>query len=129
MGYELGSLYRKRAWQNRCPRCGEGRILKNLFVRHDACSHCGLKFAREDGFFSAALPINYTLVCVFWIIPIIILAMTGIMGYAWAVGLCIGGALIIPILTYRYSQCLWLGAYYFFVSKDLESGKDIREQD
>lgn len=127
MDYRRASECCRRAWRNRCPRCGVGRILKNLFVRHGCCKHCGLRYAREDGFFTAALPINYTLVCLLWVIPLMVLWMTDFFAWEWMVGLCAGGALLIPPLTYRYSQCLWLGAYYFFLANDIDSGKDVRE--
>lgn len=121
--------YTLRGALNRCPRCGEGKILKNLFLRHEHCPHCNLQFAREDGFFSGAMPINYTLVCIFWLLPLSLLWAIGWLGDAFTLYTCVGGAIVIPVLTYRYSQCLWLGTYYYFLANDIEQGNDIREHD
>ena len=42
-------FYLYRTIRNRCPRCGEGAVLENLFNRHDKCSSCGFQYSREDG--------------------------------------------------------------------------------
>ena len=39
-----------RGWRTRCPRCGEGRMLRDYLKVRDACPHCGedLRPARAD---------------------------------------------------------------------------------
>ena len=123
------NVCRKRAWMNRCPRCGQGRILKNLFRRYESCSHCGLKYAREDGFFSAALPINYTLVSVFWLGPLLLLWSFSLISGWLTFILAVIGATLLPILLYRYSQCLWLGTYYYFTAGNIDKTDEIREHE
>lgn len=110
----------RRGITNRCPRCGDGPILKSLFARHDACPHCKMDYNREDGFYSGAMAINYALVCAFYLFPMLLVWWVGWLPGRATIVLCFLGAALMPILTYRYSQCLWLALYYFLVSEDLE---------
>ena len=61
------------ALNNRCPRCGQAPIIPSLFRIHSKCAHCHFQYDRGDGFFTGALPINYSLVCVLWIVPLMAL--------------------------------------------------------
>jgi len=109
----------KRGMSNRCPRCGVGAVMKNLFVRYGSCPHCGLDFNREDGFYSGAMAINYALVCAFYLFPLFLMWWFGWLSGWTTVILCFLGSGIMPILTYRYSQCLWLGFYCCVTAEDL----------
>ena len=33
--------------------------------------------------------------------------------------LSFGGAIVLPLITYRYSQCLWLGLYFTFAFNEM----------
>lgn len=105
---------------NKCPRCGEGAILKNLFVRHQNCPHCKMDFNREDGFYSGAMAINYALVCGLYLFPLLIIWWLGGLSGLTTIVLCFLGTAAMTILGYRYSQCLWLGLYYFLVAEDID---------
>jgi hypothetical protein len=37
----------------------------------------------------------------------------------WMIGLSFSGAIGLPLLTYRYSQCLWLGLYFTFAEHEM----------
>ncbi len=43
----------------KCPRCSVGRLFRRPFSMNSYCSHCGLKFEREQGYFVGAIYINY----------------------------------------------------------------------
>ena len=79
-----------------------------------------MKFEREQGFFSAAMAINYALICVFYFLPLLFVWLLGWLSGLITIIVCFLGAMIIPVLNYRYSQCLWLGLYYFLISEDIE---------
>jgi uncharacterized protein (DUF983 family) len=64
-----------------CPRCRVGKIFRGSLLRvfprmHERCPICGLKFAREEGYFLGAMYISYgigvAMICgfatVFWIL-------------------------------------------------------------
>lgn len=112
----------KRGICNQCPRCGEGAIVKNLFVRYEACPHCGMDFNLEDGFYSGAMAINYALVCVFYLLPLLLIWAFGWLSGWTTIILCFLGSGIFPILAYRYSQALWLGFYCWVTSENLDEG-------
>ena len=115
----MKTIYLRRTIRNRCPRCGEGRVLKNLFNRHENCSSCKFEYSREDGFFIGGIPISYALICGFWIVPLLMVWILGWIGLDWLLGLCLGGAVVLPFLTYPYCQCLWLGLYFVFASSEM----------
>lgn len=48
-----------RALRLVCPRCGKGRLFKNLIVMYPRCSECSLKYEREPGYFLGSIYINY----------------------------------------------------------------------
>jgi len=93
--------------------------MKTLFVRHDACPHCEMDFNREDGFYSGAMAINYALVCVFYLLPCLLVWWAGWLSGLTTIILCFLGSGALPILAYRYSQSLWLGFYCCVTSENL----------
>ena len=115
----MKTIYLRRTIRNRCPRCGQGPVLKNLFDRHDKCSSCNFEYSREDGFFIGGIPISYCLICGFWIVPFLMLWILGWIGLDWLLGLCFGGAIVLPFLSYAYCQCLWLGLYFVFAHTEM----------
>ena len=115
----MKTIYLCRAIRNRCPRCGEGLVLKNLFNRHDKCSSCNFEYSREDGFFIGGIPISYALICGLWIVPLLMIWILGWIGLDWLLGLCFGGAIVLPFLSYPYCQCIWLGLYFVFAYNEM----------
>ena len=108
-----------RTLRNRCPRCNEGAVLGNLFHRHEKCSSCELAFSRENGFFIGGIPISYGLICGLWIVPLLVAWLLEWVPTDWMIGLSFSGAIGLPLLTYRYSQCLWLGLYFTFAEHEM----------
>jgi len=80
----------------RCPRCLRGKAFQSLLVMHEHCPECGLKFAREPGFFlGATLPI------------------CAVMFYheysPWAIfGVVMAQLALMSPLLLRYSRVAWL---------------------
>jgi predicted RNA-binding Zn-ribbon protein involved in translation (DUF1610 family) len=103
-----------RGLRNRCPNCGEATLFKAgaLFEVNKACSHCGLLFERDEGFFIGSMSINYSVTLFLFLPPVIILAYKGVIGTNLAIGLAGGGAVVFPILFYRSSRSWWLMQYY-----------------
>lgn len=125
---DLKIIYLRRCIFNRCPRCGFGRILKNIFYRFEKCSICDLNYSRETGFFLGGLPINYSIFVLFFFFPL---------GISWFLGwlstfsvLCIGipSSIFIPLILHRYSQCLWLGIYFTFAYSEMPETSDAIKQ-
>lgn len=38
-----------RGARRRCPACGQGALYQRWIVMHDHCSHCSLKYLRDQG--------------------------------------------------------------------------------
>ena len=94
-----------------CPNCGgktlfeRGRFFQT--VRH--CPACGLPVDRGGGFFLGPM----CLFVAFGIIaPLILLGILGLVPLSMAVILSAGGALLLPVLLYRFSWGLWIAGFY-----------------
>jgi len=99
--------WRKVLWRGlrlRCPVCGLGPLFRTYFAMYEACSSCGVRFAREHGQWVGSLDLN-TFVVAFglmiasafsplWPLPILL----GVWGAA---------AIVIPLVTFRFSRGLW----------------------
>lgn len=46
-----------RGLRGRCPLCGDGRIFKTYLDHHERCGVCGLRFEREQGYFTGGMEI------------------------------------------------------------------------
>ena len=112
-------LYFTRTCKNRCPRCGEGKVLKDIFTRQDACEACNLKYDRENGFFLGGIPVSYALICTFWIVPWLVAYFFGWAPVLWTVFGAITGAVAFTYLGYAYCQCLWLGIYFCLAKHEM----------
>lgn len=62
-GSKLYSIFRYK-----CPQCQEGEFfvshpydLKRIGDIHEHCSHCGLKYSKEPGFYYGAMYVSYAL--------------------------------------------------------------------
>ena len=115
----MKTIYLSRAFKNRCPRCGLGKVLKDLFSREDSCSRCNFEYSRENGFFLGGVPVNYGLVCTFWILPWLTAYFFGIVPVVLVVVMSILGAIAFTYLGYAYCQCLWLGLYFCFAEHEM----------
>ena len=101
-----------RGMRGCCPRCGSGGVFKTRYRLHEHCPACGLPLEHEDGWSLGAIPLNYTITCVFWILPVGLLFMSGLIPLSAALVAAGIGALVLPFMTYRFSKALWTGIYY-----------------
>jgi uncharacterized protein (DUF983 family) len=97
----------------RCPRCGQGSIFRPgvlglLGFMNDACSVCGLRFIREEGYFLGAMYISYGL-GVLTVLPVaIVLAVVLEWHLAVVMTIMFSQTLISVPLFLRLSRVLWL---------------------
>ncbi len=93
-----------RGLRLRCPVCGQGFLFKTYFTMHEACSSCGVRFAREHGQWVGSLDIN-TFVVAFG------LMIASAFSPLWSlpVTLAVWGAvaIVVPLVTFRFSRGLW----------------------
>jgi uncharacterized protein (DUF983 family) len=115
----------------RCPNCG-GRTLfaeHRYFKVNEACPKCGLKIEKGDGAFLGPFVINYGFTAFGVIIPVIVLHVTGRLGTAATLVLCMAGSFVVPVLFYRLSWGWWLTLYYFFLPDNLPANLEGKPED
>ena len=114
-----------RGLANRCPNCGGRRLFKDgtLFELNDGCPDCGLKFEKDEGFFLGAMSLNYGVTLVCYLVPVLLLGIGDVIGGKLAVGLAIGGSVVVPMLLYRSSRSWQLMLYYSFFPQHLPANR------
>jgi len=90
---------------------------------HEACGACGLGLERGEGFFLGSMSINYSVTCLGWLVPVLILGWQGVLPIEWAVALAVAGGIGVPVLFYRSSRSWWLMAFYFFLPHELPANR------
>jgi len=114
-----------RGLANRCPNCGGRRLFKDgtLFELNDGCPDCRLKFEKDEGFFLGAMSLNYGVTLVCYLVPVLLLGIGDVIGGKLAVGLAIGGSVVVPMLLYRSSRSWQLMLYYSFFPQHLPANR------
>ena len=103
-----------RGLRLRCPVCGEGKLYRRWFRMYQHCPACGFIYAREPGYFTAAVALNVflsELITLIVIIPLAAGQSTSFLGL-----LLIGGAIafILPLLFYHHVKSLWMSIEHLF---------------
>ena len=116
-----------RGLTNRCPNCGGHSLFKpgKYFELADACPDCGLKFEKDDGFYLGAMSLNYGVTLVGCLVPVALLWYGGVLSARWAVGLAVGGSIVLPALLYRSSRSWQLMLYYGFFPQHLPANRRV----
>ena len=108
-----------RPWamfMQRCPRCMRGAVFCRFVDMEDACPQCGYRYGREEGYFTGAMYVSYTIGLV---------VMFGLIGILWpfwpshsmgGLGVLVGAAAVLYLafvpMIYRYSRVVWLHLDY-----------------
>lgn len=114
------SLLIQRALQLVCPRCGEERMFRGLFHMLPQCSHCGLKYEREPGYFLGSIYINYGLTAVLSAIIYIVGRFRLHISNTLLLSVLVGFCIVFPILIFRYARAWWLAMDLSFDYSDLD---------
>jgi len=97
-----------------CPRCGVGRLYEKPFKMHGNCSHCDLKFEREQGYFIGAMYINYAATVAIAVPGFFLLDAFTTMTINQQLALWVPFAVIFPLVFFRHSRSLWLVLDHYF---------------
>lgn len=90
---------------------------------NERCSRCGMTFERGEGFFLGSMSINYIATVLAYLLPVLLLALAGLISARLAIVLAVFGAIAIPILLYRCSRSWWLMAYFYFLPHELPANR------
>jgi uncharacterized protein (DUF983 family) len=103
-----------RGLRLRCPACGEGPLFQSLFKMNLECSHCGMVFMREQGYFIGAIYVNVivteSLIFFTYLACLLLLPAADQTIYT----ILFAMALIIPLLLNRHARSIWLSFDYIF---------------
>ena len=101
----------RRGMVRRCPRCGSGKLFRTWWSIKDRCPRCGLRFVREEGYFTGVYLVNYSFVAV-----AIVIELMAYLFYAnanegvspWP-AMLVGAAtaIVLPVITYPFAKTLW----------------------
>ena len=104
--------------------CGQGKLFRGWFRMHSQCSHCGISFEREPGFYLGSIYFNYGLTALITAIAYPVLMFNKILSDAQLLPLTLGFAVLFPIWFFRYARSLWLGFDQFIDPRQGETGTD-----
>jgi uncharacterized protein (DUF983 family) len=103
-----------RAWRLRCPRCGQGKLFRNLLAMNPLCEHCQLGYEREPGYFLGSIYINYGLTALLVTVFYLALFYSGAISPQTALWVVTALALVFPLWFFRYARSLWLGFDHYW---------------
>ncbi len=94
----------------RCPACGEGRIFAGTFRMNELCPSCGLPFSREEGYFTGAMYISYTLAVAGIAAIAALLYLTVASRWSLTAVLAAASVLFTPLVpaSFRFARVLWI---------------------
>src|SRR5919197_6164856 len=96
----------------KCPRCGLGVLFDGFFHMRPECSHCLLKFEREQGFFVGAIYVNYAVTVLIVLPGFLLLDYYTTLSLSQQLLLWVAFAVFFPILFFRHSRSVWLSIAY-----------------
>ncbi|MEM7792202.1 MAG: DUF983 domain-containing protein [Verrucomicrobiota bacterium] len=119
----------RRGLNGTCPNCGRTKIFRSLVRIHHRCPSCGMTLERGDGYFLGPLCINYGVVAFGFVAPVLIAGFADWIALRFALALSLFGALVLPILFYRYSWFCWLTIYYICLPGELHANRSPDSDD
>lgn len=116
----------------KCPRCRQGDLFANSMYgfksqkMNDNCSHCGLRFEREPGYFYVAMFVSYALTTAQMIaIGVLTWFITGEDNSPWIYLITIfTGIILLSPFNFRYSRVILL----YWLTPGLDYSPDRRDQ-
>ena len=118
-----------RGLMNRCPNCGCSGLFRRAFEIRRECPECGMSFERGEGFFLGSMSINYGITVFCFLLPVLVLYLTGVISGLVTCIVAGVGAVGFPVLFYRSSRSWWLMAFYFFLIHHLPANRRELEND
>lgn len=113
----------RRGLHCECPNCGRAKLFQSLLRIHHRCPHCGMTLERGNGYFLGPLCINYGIVALFYVTPLLLAGVAGWIPFPLSLAVALAGALILPVVLYRYCWSLWLMTYYICLPDELHANR------
>ncbi len=108
-----------RGATRRCPRCGAGSLFHRWFAMVPNCPRCGLKFEREEGYWTGAIAINTIVVGGLFTIVLVVTMILTVPDIPWVTVLIVVVPLMTigPMIVYPFSKTLWLAVDLGFLQR------------
>lgn len=126
-GSKLYSIFRFK-----CPKCQEGEFfvshpydLSKIGDIHEHCSHCGLKYAKEPGFYYGAMYVAYALgVALFVTLWTSFNLFFPSVTVGFQIFAIITATIILSPLLYALSKIIWANMFIKYDKNACESSKE-----
>jgi uncharacterized protein (DUF983 family) len=112
----MGAL--KSAINLKCPKCGKGELFesksliphKGMLAMHTNCSHCGLKYEKEMGFFYGAMYISYMINIALFVICTVVyyIFFETTLDWRWYITAYVFVTLLLTSWIYKFSRSFWM---------------------
>jgi uncharacterized protein (DUF983 family) len=112
-----------RGLRCQCPNCGQAKLFKTRLRIHRYCPKCGIRIERGDGYYLGPLCINYAVAVFTFVFPALLLGFFGYIAIKLALLIAVTGALLLPVLLYRFSWSCWLMIYYICLAQELHANR------
>ncbi|MDP9227144.1 MAG: DUF983 domain-containing protein [Actinomycetota bacterium] len=99
-----------RGLSRQCPKCGEGKIFSGFFALRSHCPRCGLRFEREEGYWTGAMIVNLA-ACELWFAILflaVIVATLPEIPWVALLGVALLTNGLLPIAFYPWSKTIWM---------------------
>jgi uncharacterized protein (DUF983 family) len=96
--------------KQRCPRCLTGSIFTGWVTTREACPACGLRYGREEGYFSGGMDLSFFLAAPVLAFIFLVLHQLFASTLTLVATLFLSYAVFLPcaVPLFRYSRVLWL---------------------
>ncbi len=122
-----------RAARRRCPRCGSGGLFRTWWSIADRCPRCGIRFVREEGYFTGVYLVNFSVVLavLFVLIMGATIYMSGHPGTSLVPFLVSGSvlAVVVPLVFYPFARTIWAALDLAMTPMELDEILDAAEAD
>ena len=125
------SLMLRRGLIRRCPRCGGGKLFRSWWSMRDRCPRCGVRFVREEGYFTGVYLVNFGVVLAVLFV-LVMGAAVWISGHpdTSAVPFLVAGtaiAVVVPVVFYPFARTIWAALDLAMTPMELDEILDASE--
>lgn len=130
------SLMLRRGLIRRCPRCGGGKLFRTWWSMKDRCPRCGMRFVREEGYFTGVYLVNFGVVlAVLFVLCMGVAVWLGSHPDASVVPFLVVGtaiAVVVPIAFYPFARTIWAALDLAMTPMELDEileASQVRDED
>jgi uncharacterized protein (DUF983 family) len=109
-----------RSCRLRCPRCGQGKLFRNLLMMNERCPHCDFQYGRGPGYFLGSIYFNYGLTALLVTAAFLGLFLLADISPDVLLWPLTAFTVVFPLLFFPFARSLWVGFDQFFDPVEIE---------